>query len=113
RAVEGEGIAEKERTDGNGKWAVFSMPAGRYRITAHAPGHGIVDTIIHSPQASVKLQLGGTGRLEGTTTRLANGSFELSLDACAGPSGNLRIAHEQRLVTVTRGRLSAGRPPAA
>jgi hypothetical protein len=106
------GIAQQERTDGNGRWAVFSMPAGRYRVTAHAEGHGIVDTIIHSPQTNVKLALGGTGRLEGTTTRLANGSFELSLDACTGENGTVRIAHEQRLVTVTAGRFVVDDLPA-
>jgi len=106
------GIAQQERTDGNGRWGVFSMPAGRYRVTAHAEGHGIVDTIIHSPQTNVKLALGGTGRLEGTTTRLANGSFEMSLDACTGENGSVRIAHEQRLVTVTAGRFVVDDLPA-
>jgi hypothetical protein len=106
------GIAQQERTDGDGRWSVFEMPAGHYRIMAHAPGHGVVDTIVQSPQTDVRLVLGGVGRLEGTTSDLADGSFELSLDACAGDRGPLNIEHEQRLVPVSGGRFAIDDLPA-
>jgi len=106
------GIAQQERTDGEGRWSVFAMPAGHYRVMAHAAGHGVVDMLVQSPQANVRLVLGGIGRLEGTTTALADGSFELSLDACTSDNGALNIAHEERLVAVAGGRFAIDDLPA-
>src|SRR5213079_1922125 len=42
------GIAQQERTDAAGQWAVYAMPPGRYAVTAQAPG-GVVSTIVTAP----------------------------------------------------------------
>src|SRR5207302_7105579 len=76
------GIAQQERTDATGHWEVYNMPPGRYRAVAHVDGRGIITQTVVSPRDGVRLELGGTGRLEGTTTRLASGSFEMLLGSC-------------------------------
>lgn len=106
------GIAQQERTDAQGRWSVFQLPAGRYRVMAHAPARGIVATEIASPQTQVRLQLGGTGRIEGTASRLAKGSFELAFAVCYDDSGPIRLPVERRLVTVTGGRFVVDDVPA-
>ncbi|MBS1120529.1 MAG: signal protein [Deltaproteobacteria bacterium] len=103
------GISQQERTDADGKWGVFHMPTGRYRITAHAPGRGVVSTTVSSPQTQVTLALGGTGHLEGTTTLLANGSFEMRLVACV-PA--VAIPDDRRLVSVVGGHFKLDDVPA-
>jgi hypothetical protein len=106
------GISQQERTDGEGKWAVFDMPAGRYQITAHAPGRGVVALTVTAPTKDIVLELGGTGRLEGSTALLANGSFELSLQGCDDGTTRVDLPEDRRLVTVTAGRFSLDDVPA-
>jgi hypothetical protein len=106
------GIAQQERTDEQGRWSVFQLPAGRYRVVSHAPGRGIVATEIEAPQSHVRLQLGGTGRIEGTTPRLAKGSFELTFAMCYDDGGAIRLPAERRLVTVTGGKFVVDNVPA-
>lgn len=106
------GISQQERTDAAGRWQVFSLPHGRYRLIAYAEGHGFASTTVVSPRDGVRIELGGTGRLEGTTPRLASGSFELALDKCADNSDVLTLPQSRRLVTVTGGRFSAAGLPA-
>ncbi|HWO20411.1 MAG TPA: carboxypeptidase-like regulatory domain-containing protein [Kofleriaceae bacterium] len=91
---------QQERTDENGRWSVFALAAGRYQVTAYAPGRGVLATAISAPQAQVRLALGGTGRIEGRTPRLARGSFELSLQRCHDGEVPVRLPAEHRLVTV-------------
>ena len=69
-------------------------------------------TEIDAPQTQVRLQLGGTGRIEGTASRLTNGSFELVFVACLDDSGAMRLSAERRLVTVTGGRFAVDDVPA-
>lgn len=104
-----DGISQQERTDADGRWSVFHMPAGRYQVTAYVPGRGVVGTTIRAPQANVALALGGVGRIEGTTT-LDNGSFELALAECTEP-GSIVIA-DHRLVAVAHGRFEIDNVPA-
>lgn len=106
------GIAQQERTDAGGHWQVFSMPPGRYRITAQAEGRGVAISTVVAPRDGVRLELGGTGRLEGTTTRLASGSFELLVGTCVDPSGMVPLPQSRRLVTVTGGRFTVDDLPA-
>ncbi|MBX3156342.1 MAG: carboxypeptidase regulatory-like domain-containing protein [Deltaproteobacteria bacterium] len=106
------GIGQQERTDADGSWGVFHMPAGRYRISVHAPGRGVVTAIVTSPQADVRLALGGVGRLEGTVSRLDSGSFELELRTCTSPAGGVALPGERRVVSVAHGKFTVDDVPA-
>ena len=103
------GLAQQERTDVDGRWAVYQMPPGRYAVTARARG-GVISTIVTSPSTNIKLELSGTGRIEGTTTQLANGSFELALGACL--DRNVTLARDTRIVPVRNGRFAVDDVPA-
>jgi hypothetical protein len=95
------GSSQQERTDEHGRWSVFELPAGSYRVTAYAAGRGVVSATVNAPQTEVRLALGGTGRLAGRTPLLARGSFELLLVRCEGDEMRMRLPSERRLVTVT------------
>jgi hypothetical protein len=106
------GVAQQERTDETGRWAVYHLPPGRYRVTAQAEGRGVTTQTITAPRSRVRLALGGTGRIEGTTPRLATGSFELVLGTCLAEGGMVAVPQARRLVTVTRGRFTVDDLPA-
>ena len=109
------GIGQQERTDAEGRWQVFSMPSGQYRISASAAGHGVTVATVTAPARDVALQLGGVGRIEGTTTLLANGTFELTDVTCADAQrgrGGIRLAQQHRLVQVTAGHFTIDDLPA-
>jgi len=105
---------QQERTDAEGRWQVFSMPAGSYAITAQSPDHGVVHATVTSPAHDVKLALGGTGRIEGTTPQLLNGSFELSAGTCVAEDADdgVPLPPQHRLVTVTGGHFTIDGVPA-
>jgi hypothetical protein len=105
---------QQERTDAQGRWQVFSMPAGSYAITAQSPEHGVVHATVTSPAHDVKLALGGTGRIEGTAAQLANGSFELYSGTCLaeGADDSVPLPEQHRLVTVTGGHFTIDGVPA-
>lgn len=105
------GIGQQERTDETGHWEVFHMPAGRYRITAQAEGRGVTTQTVASPQTGVRLELGGTGRIEGTT-QLPSGSFEVVLRACRDDGALIPLPQAPRLVTVTDGHFTIDNIPA-
>ncbi|MBA3539774.1 MAG: carboxypeptidase regulatory-like domain-containing protein [Deltaproteobacteria bacterium] len=107
-----DGIGQQERTDAEGRWHVYSMPAGRYRITAQATDKGVVAATVTSPSSGQRLQLGGTGRLAGTTTTLVSGSFEVALESCTLDDTPIPIAKQRRLVAVTAGRFELDNVPA-
>jgi hypothetical protein len=111
RPLEPDGIAQQERTDEAGRWEVHSLPPGHYRITARAAG-GVASATVVSPNSNVRLELGGTGRLEGATPRLASGSFELALDTCLVGNKQLPLPQSRRIVTVTGGRFAVDDLPA-
>lgn len=104
------GIAQMERTDANGKWAVFALPPGRYAIAAMTR-RGIVAKLVRVPSFTEQLALSGTGRIEGTTTNLTTGAFELAPTACLDAS-TLALPHDARLVPVTNGRFVVDDLPA-
>jgi protocatechuate 3,4-dioxygenase beta subunit len=111
RPLAPDGIAQQERTDDAGRWEVHSLPPGRYRIIARAAG-GVVSANVVSPHDGIRLELSGTGRLEGVTPRLASGSFELALDACIVSGQLIPLPQSRRLVTVTGGRFAVDGLPA-
>lgn len=106
---------QQERTDAEGHWQVFSMPAGQYMIVAQAPEHGVVHDEVQVPAHGVALKLGGVGRIEGTTTALVNGSFELTLGACVdeqADNASVQLPGQHRVVTVAGGHFIVERVPA-
>jgi hypothetical protein len=103
---------QQERGDSAGNWHVYDMPPARYRITATAPGLGIADTMVVSPRQDLRLMLGGTGRIVGTTTDLVTGSVEVSFLFCGSQQQPLQIAHEPRIVPVVGGQFTIERAPA-
>lgn len=112
-----DGVGQQERTDAEGRWQVYKMPPGDYRITASAPQHGVAVSTVHAPAKDVTLQLGGVGRIEGTTALLANGTFELAAAACTLASDNGNVAsialpQQHRLVQVVGGRFTIDEVPA-
>jgi hypothetical protein len=106
------GINQQERTDAQGRWGVYSMPAGRYTVTGYAPERGVVATVLTAPIHDARLQLGGTGALEGTTAAIANGSFQLQLSGCDLPAGSINLPHEPQLVSITDGHFRVDGLPA-
>ena len=106
------GIAQQERSDAAGHWSVYNLPPGHYRVTAQAEGRGVTQETVTSPHAGVRLALGGTGRIEGTTPRLASGSFELVLGTCLDNDGMIPLPRSRRLVTVAGGRFAVDNLPA-
>lgn len=110
RPLDPGGIAQQERTDASGRWAVFALPPGRYQIAAIARG-GVVTKVVRAPASGERLELSGTGRIEGTTTNLVHGSFELAQVACLD-GGTLALPRAPRLVPVIGGRFTVDDLPA-
>jgi protocatechuate 3,4-dioxygenase beta subunit len=111
RPLDPDGIGQQERTDEAGRWEVHRLPPGHYHLTASAAG-GVASTTVVSPRDGIRLELGGTGRLDGTAPRLPGGGFELVLDRCATRGAPIPLPQSSRLVAVTGGRFSVGDLPA-
>jgi protocatechuate 3,4-dioxygenase beta subunit len=108
---------QQERADAAGRFGIFDLWGGRYQLTAAAAGRGIAVTTVAVPRGDeLKLQLTGTGRIEGTTTALANGTLQVAFDSCFDAldlqKRPMEIAREPRLVTVTGGRFAIDDAPA-
>ena len=101
--LDDNGISQQERSGPDGSWGVFSMPAGRYRLTAYAPGRGVVSTEVTSPSSGVRLALGGTGGASGTIAGLTTGSFELVISSCTIDGDAIKITEDLRLISVRDG----------
>jgi hypothetical protein len=57
-------------------------------LSAHVPGEGVAAVEIAVPARGVRLQLGGTGGIEGRVRGLASGSFTFTVEHClAGGAG--------------------------
>jgi hypothetical protein len=109
--------SQQERGDAEGRWEVYDLPPGRYQIKTAAAARGIAVTTVALPRDEVvSLQLAGTSRIEGATTALANGTIEITFDACFDALDLARrpmpIPHEPRLVAVTGGRFAIDEAPA-
>lgn len=103
---------QQERSDAAGVWHVYDMLPGHYRITASAAGRGIVEKTIIGPKLDVELQLGGTGRIAGTSTQLVTGSLEVAFVQCGGKADPIEIAPETRIVPVRAGHFVIDNAPA-
>src|SRR5262249_47188478 len=106
------GINQQERTDAAGHFEVYHVLPGRYRIIAQAEGRGVAAQTITSPTSGVRLELSGTGRIEGTTPRLTSGSFELLLGTCVSATGTIALPQSHRVVTVADGHFTVDDLPA-
>jgi len=112
RPLDPDNVAQQERTDAAGRWAIYALPPGRYRILAQAEGRGMVSTTVVAPRDDVRLELGGTGRLDGTTPHLARGSLELELASCGDDADAITLPPSRRLVPVIGGRFTVDGVPA-
>jgi hypothetical protein len=112
RPLDPGGVAQQERTDAAGRWQVYSVPPGRYRVLAEAERRGVASVVIVSPRDGVRIELGGTGRLEGTTPNLTSGTFELALERCGDGAEAILLPQSRRLVTVIGGRFALDDLPA-
>jgi hypothetical protein len=111
--LDDQGPGQQERADAAGKFSVFDAPPGRYKLVATGAGEGITSDVIVAPRADLRVQLQGTGRIDGTATDLANGSFEIAFESCKlAPDLEVPVAHEPRLVVVRGGRFSIDNVPA-
>lgn len=104
------GIAQIELTNASGQWAVFAMPPGRYMISAVAPG-GVATKSVTVPSFTERLELSGTGRIEGTTTNRVTGTVEVAFAACLD-GGTLALPRDPRLVPIANGRFVIDDVPA-
>jgi hypothetical protein len=112
RPLDPGGVAQQERTDASGRWQVYSVPPGRYRVLAEVERRGVASAVIVSPRDGVRIELGGTGRLEGTTPNLTSGTFELALERCGDGAEAILLPQSRRLVTVSGGRFAIDDLPA-
>ncbi len=105
------GFGQQERTDSRGEWAVFSMPPGKYHISAYVPGEGVSFKVIASPSTENELVLSGIGDVRGTVTGIDDGSFSFEaitcIDDASGMTARGQILHAPRIrkkVSVKDGR---------
>lgn len=110
-ALDDDGVGQQERTDAEGRWHVYQLPRGSYLVTADVAS-GVVRERVTSPGAGVVLRTSGTGRIDGATTRLADGSIELVEAACADTSGGRLAIAARRLIPVRGGRFTIDGLPA-
>ncbi len=101
-------FGQQERADEQGRWHIYDMVPGEYSVRVQAGSRGIAEQTVMSPSKDTRLVLSGTGRIEGTTSELAEGSFLAVLMSCGG----VPLSHEPRLVTVTGGRFTIDDVPA-
>jgi len=112
RALDTGLTGQQERTDASGTFHIYDVLAGRYKLTATAPGRGIVETTVVAPKSDVELQLAGTGRIAGTTTDLLDGSIEVSFLQCGNDADPIELAPDPRIVPVRGGRFVIDGAPA-
>jgi carboxypeptidase family protein len=106
------GIGQQERTGADGRWEVYHLPPGHYRVVAQAAGRGILSQAVTAPAQGLQLTLGGTGRLEGAVAGLTSGSIELELGTCLDGDRLISLPQSHRLITVTAGRFTVDDLPA-
>jgi hypothetical protein len=81
------GMSQQERADTDGNWAVYTLPAGDYLISATVEGQGQVQRKVSVPAHGIALGLGGTGTVVGTTKGLAEGVVAVMIGACSNLDG--------------------------
>lgn len=101
-------FGQQERADEQGRWHIYDMVPGEYSVRVQAGSRGVAEQTVMSPSKDTRLVLSGTGRIEGTTSELAEGSFIAVLMSCGG----VPLSHEPRLVSVSGGRFTIDDVPA-
>lgn len=76
------GMAQQERADAYGEWAVYQLDPGLYRVMAYVPGEGVASAAIEVPARWLPLRLSGTGSIAGTVEGVDSGSITLRIDSC-------------------------------
>jgi hypothetical protein len=106
------GINQQERADADGRWGIFAMPPGDYRIQVFVADGGVVNETVTSPRTDIRLVLGGVGSITGTIAGIDNGSFTLELAGCDDGAGRLDRVRRQLVVPVHAGRYRIDGVPA-
>ncbi|MBW2275960.1 MAG: carboxypeptidase regulatory-like domain-containing protein [Deltaproteobacteria bacterium] len=98
------GLAQQERADLSGAFAFFSQPSGPHVLSAYVPGEGVAAIEVTVPARDVRLQLGGTGGIEGTVKGLVNGSFTFVAEQCleGGAGADWPVVGMRTLATISR-----------
>jgi hypothetical protein len=86
-ALTAGGLNQQERADADGRWGVYAMPPGDYRIQVFVPEGGVVNTIVTAPVSGLELRLSGVGSIAGAVKGIDTGSFTLELGGCDDGSG--------------------------
>lgn len=102
-ALSENGQGQIERTDSQGNFAVYAMPAGEYEIIA-ATADGAIAQKVTVPSHHVSLTL-GQGTIEATVKGITDGSIKISMQCSDG----LRRGEEQ-IVHVRDGKCSIVAP---
>jgi len=105
----------QERTDGDGAFAFYRVPAGRWRVTAFDDDHGAASATITSPLSNVVMSMSGTGVLAGQVRGIDDGSFTLEVFGCqtaGGAQAARALPPRVYLVPVEHGRYQLGGLPA-
>jgi len=104
---------QQERSDANGAWGVYALPAGDYAVSAHVPGRGVARTQVTVPASGVTLRLGGTGAIAGRITGVADGeTFQLEIMGCTADQGAIVMSAMTRLIPVRGGSYEVSGLPA-
>jgi hypothetical protein len=109
--VDDPGIEQQERASSDGTYRVYAEPPGTYRVTTSAVGHGFASAIASAPGTRT-LVLGGTGRIAGTVTGVADGSIAIDFETCNVAPSPVAIAADPRIVPVVGGRFELDGVPA-
>jgi hypothetical protein len=118
--LEPGGMAQREQTDADGRWAVFSMPRGRYLVSAHVPKYGVAFSVVSVPSRGIDLVLSGVGSISGTIEGMENGSFTFLPTSCLADADDavfpfplgIETSRDIRLVAVAQGRFNIDDLPA-
>jgi hypothetical protein len=89
--------AQQERADATGRWGVYNMPPGRYRVTVAVAGRGVATADITAPVANVQLALSGVGKVTGTVAEADATSVQVQLASCGA---GIALDPTPQLVTV-------------
>jgi hypothetical protein len=108
-AITPGGMNQQERADADGEWAVYSLPAGEYMVTATVDGEGSLQRRITVPAHEVKLALSGTGTITGTINGVRDGAVNMAVSGCMSGDSVPYAQGIIRLVPVHGGRFQIDR----
>jgi hypothetical protein len=112
--------SQQERTDSQGRFEVYQLEPGSYRVSAIVPDLGVATAETMSPSSGVRLRLSGTGTLEGEVEGMTDGNLEIVInellnthgDDTVSLAGQMHYAPIQRTVPVVDGRFRLDGLPA-